>query len=226
MDREWQRLLALYADKADEELLELQERRDDLTELAQQALDRVMKERGLEAEVLETDGDALPDDEAIVLGQPYRVNADEINLYYFNDPIRASIARDLLNSESVVHRMVVQESSKRDGMRGSYNASVTLIVPNDQQERARELLEREMALIFDEGPVAAQEMEDDTVLGMFTKAQAVIITNALAERGISCSTDDSPREQTPVLISVPAEQLEEAFELMEEIAETLPGEDE
>jgi hypothetical protein len=218
-DREWQRLLALYADKADEELLELHDRRDDLTELAQQALAKTMQVRGIEPEPAEE----VPSAAASVLpGQDLGVGSDEVYLCAFDDPIRASVAREILDRDGVDHRMVVWDGGRGSGFRGqAYSTGVYLIVPLHEEARVREILRKELSQSFvDETEFVP--MEDATLLGEFTQVQADLISRALEEHDIPYTTDYSQHDSTPVLVSVRAEQLEEAFDLMEQIADTLP----
>lgn len=212
-ERESQRLLALYADKADEELLELYARRNDLTEVAQQALDQAMHSRGLEPQVDE------PAQEQITLDALSGLEPGEISLITFRDGLETAQAVDALRAAELPHR-ITERVVRYVG--GDSRNLLDLVVDTADAPRAREVLQRTLGL-FPPPEGEDSHAEDFAPLGEFTAAQAKLVTAALAERSIHFTAeheDDDP--EAPAWISVAADRVDEAFELMEQIADTLP----
>ena len=102
LDGQLEKLGALYAEKSDGELLDLYERRDGLTEMAQQALAGEMRQRrltpgGAGAEVVaEAGGDEVED----------RVEAGEVLAYLFHDAFEAREAIRTMTEAGIAHRML------------------------------------------------------------------------------------------------------------------------
>ena len=225
MDREWQRLLALYADKADEELLELHERRADLTELAQQVLEKTLKERGLEPE---TEGvPAAPTGRLgdVAIGDTEELEPGEISLITFRDGLEAAQAIAALREAEVPHRLTER---KMRYIGGDSRDLLELVLDQQDAAQAREVLQRTLGLFPPPEGEDEYEEQDFLPLGQFTAKQAEIVGRELDARGIAHTTEQEPDAEPgdPVWIHVAAARSDEAFDLMEEIAETLPAEDE
>lgn len=220
-DREWQRLLALYEEKADEELLELHDRRDDLTERAQQALAKTMQARGLElASAGEAEASSAVRGE-LAIGVAEELEPGEESIITFRDGLEASQAIAELRDAELPHRIMERT---RNYVGGDSRTLLELIVERKDADAVRTLLQRTMGLFPPpEGDHLQGEGEDYAPLGEFTASQATVVKRALDEHGLPYVLDqDEEDASAPVWISVAADRVDEAFDLMEQIAETLP----
>jgi len=100
-DRASDNLIKLYNEKTDDELLQLHTNREDLTELAQNALAHVMADRNLEAP-------AEPTAPSIDTAQPEsdELAPDEIGLWSFDDMFQAQTAIQLLDQQQLAYRII------------------------------------------------------------------------------------------------------------------------
>ncbi|SEG22112.1 hypothetical protein SAMN05421819_2255 [Bryocella elongata] len=220
-DREWQRLLALYADKADEELHELHDRRHDLTELAQQALDRTIQQRGLEpvpADGAEANSVSRGD---LAIGEAKELEPGEQSLITFRDGLEASQAIAALRDAEVPHR-ITERMMRYIG--GDSRTLLELIVERTDADAARDVLQRALGLFPPaEGDDDMGDGQDYAPLGEFTPAQAVIVKAALEGHGLPYVVDqDEEDAAAPIRFNVAADRVDEAFDVMEQIAEALP----
>lgn len=227
LDPEFRRLLDLYADKADEELLELHDRRQDLTELAQQALAQTMQQRGLEPVEAETPRPpaASAGELAIGQGEGQELAEDELALITFRDALEATQAIETLREAEIPHRITDRKIRYTSG---DSRDLLELVVSRQDADRAREVLQRTLGL-FPPPEGDEEHGEDDLLpLGQFTAEQARVVIAALEGAAIphtsEAEADAAPDE--PLWIYIPAPRIDEAFDLMERIADTLPGEDE
>ena len=89
-ERELNRLAEMYDENTDDELLHMYALRDDLTELAQQALSKVMQQRHLSpVKVVQNDAEAALAQQMVDDSQ---LAPDEVGLFSFDDMYQASTA--------------------------------------------------------------------------------------------------------------------------------------
>jgi len=219
-DREWQRLLALYADKADEELLELHDRRNDLIELAQEALEKTLKDRGLEPGALQEIEMAGVVRGHLAIAATEELEPGELSLITFRDGLEATQAIAALREAALPHRI---NERTQHYVGGDSRTRLELIVDNNDAARAREVLQRTLGLFPPPEGDDAMDDEDYAPLGEFTPAQAAVVKAALDEHGLPYVLDqDEEDASAPVWFNVAADRINEAFDLMEQIAESLP----
>jgi hypothetical protein len=183
-DRDSDKLSKIYAEKTNDELLHLYANREDLTEVAQEALTRVMKDRNLESpaaapEPLHTDqpaGDEL---------QP-----DEIGLWSFDDMFQAQRAIQLLDLEQLWHR-IIDHTRQTLAMGG--RTYLNVIVKEEDYPAACKLLREKMGLFPApevEAPDAVAGSLDD-LIGIYLfdseteMAEGLAVAQALGKAGVS-----------------------------------------
>ena len=105
LDGQMEKLSALYAEKSDGELLDLYERRDGLTEMAQQALAGVMRERRLSA-AADSGLGAVGEAEAVGAEAEDSVEEGEVLAYLFHDAFEAREAIRVMREAGIAHRML------------------------------------------------------------------------------------------------------------------------
>jgi len=221
MDRELERLAAVYAESDDEELLLMYERREDLTDVAQAALARVMKERGVvpvEAEAVE---EAAPEVDAGEL------KPGEAGLWLFEDMFNAKTAAEVLTSAGIEHRMVDRSDQRSsDGLRGRYVPALLLVLDAADRLKAEAVLRQRLGMFPLAEVDGAREgvegdAEDFAVLTMLERTDALAAAHALGEAGISFrwrdgrdAAEGQPDEET-VTIEVKVGDVERAAGLVE-----------
>ncbi|WP_263380683.1 putative signal transducing protein [Granulicella paludicola] len=217
LDRELANFLDVYNDRSDAELLALHEHRDDLTDLAQQALAQVIKERGLSVTGVPVT-QPLPDHSAIA---DEALDADEVELQTFDDAFRLNEALRLLTQAEIPHRVVNWDAiePRSTGSRGLLQLG--LIVGREDEAQARKLLQAAMKLFPQaEGNDPAEDPKGMTLLGVMSRINALIVAHALGSSGISYAwtdgRDDMTLEEQEIRLEVHAQRLEEAQILTEQ----------
>ena len=224
MDKELRRLCGLYEEKGDEELLRLFERREDLTELAEEALVLVMKERNLEPEG-EEDSDLKEQIEESE-GEEQGLNEGEEPLWFFSDGLEASKCLGLLEDAGIACRMVHPRQAGT-AMRHGQSTGLQLVVRGVDAERARKVL-RAGAGLFPaaefEDPYAAHSGWE--VLGIFERADALVVAQTLGQNGFSFAWEDGMEdlgsEVSHISMSVKSARAKKAMALVEKVLEELP----
>lgn len=214
LDREFQQLIDVYSDRSDAELLSLHENRDDLTDLAQQALAQVIKERGLSvtgvpvAEPVQSHADVV--DEAL--------DEDEVELQTFDDAFRLNEALRLLTQAEIPHRVVNWDELRPQASGSRGMLQLGLIVGKDDDAQARRLLQAEMKLFpHAEGSDVVGDPEGMTLLGVLSRPDALLVAHALGNAGVSYvwndGRDDMTLEEEEIRLEVHGKKLESAHTL-------------
>jgi hypothetical protein len=234
LDGQLERLCALYDEKSDDELLGMYADRDDLTEVAQEALAQTMRARHLEGrtgtavEVAEADSEALDSE----------VGGGESAVWTFADAFEAREAIRVLNEAGIWQR-VVDRTQPADALRGRVQMELMLIVRTEDLDAAVRLLREKIGLFPkpEAGDGLASPlsgMQEMVLLAMFERHEGLVAAEALGKAGISyCWRDGAdesqelPDEQT-VAIEVRGEQMEVATGVVEKAlaasdAESLQG---
>ena len=221
-DKEWKRLCELYAEKSDEDLLDLHENRGELTDAAQQALEQVLKDRRLSPQPLPVESNAAvnapdlsPDEEDELLA------ADEVCVYTFEDAFQVSHALQHLQNARIEHRVVDWNQFTQKSP--SYRVTVRLgiIVYRDQEQTAKAVLQDAMGLFpAPEGSDPFAELAGLMQVGIFERADALVVAQVLGEAGLSYvwndDRDDPRATGDDVSIEVRGARLEDAQKLVEE----------
>ena len=233
LDGQLERLSALYAEKSDGELLDLHDRRDGLTELAQQALAGVMRERGLgergvssgQPSPSEVSGDTTED----------ALAANEALAYLFHDAFEAREAIRNLTEAGIPHRMLDWHAVDPERAVSYTGVDLGLVVQRQNAPQTMVVLRDKLGLFpapenaiadasgdasgnsfwdsYGDGPVA----DALTPLSMFDRNEALVAAQALGEAGITYlwrdGRDDAaelPDEETVAIEVRPADLLVEA----------------
>lgn len=233
LDGQLERLCALYDEKSDDELLGMYADREDLTEVAQQALAQTMRDRRLEgraptphAQEPEADGPSL------------ELVGSEKAIWTFADAFEAREAIRVLDDAGLWQR-VVDQTEPADSLRGRTQLALTLIVREKDLEAAVRLLRDKIGLfplpengVGEGSPLSG--MREMVLLSMFDRHEGLVAAEALGKVGISyCWRDGAdesqelPDEQT-VAIEVRGELMEVATGVVEKAlaasdAESLRG---
>ena len=221
-DREWKRLCELYAEKSDEDLLDLHENRSELTDAAQQALAQVLKDRRLSPQPLPVESDAAVNVRDISPAEEGELlDADEVCVYTFDDAFQVSQALQHLQNAGIEHRVVDwNEFTQKSPL---YRSSVRLgiIVYRDQEQTAKAVLQDAMGLFpAPEGSDPFAELAGLMQVGIFERADALAVAQVLGEAGLSYvwndDRDDPRATGDDVSIEVRGARLEDAQKLVEE----------
>ena len=143
-DKEWKRLCELYAEKSDEDLLDLWHDHEDLTQVAQEALAQVVKDRGLELKSTEAESGppksqpGSQDEESLL--------RDETELWSFSDAFQASQAIRHMTEAEIAFRMIDQSEMNWDGLRSRNRVGLLMVVKMADALRAERLLREKMGL--------------------------------------------------------------------------------
>ena len=184
-DRASDNLIKLYNEKTNDELLHLHTNRDDLTEVAQNALARVMQDRNLEAPAAATP-------EPLHTDQPSgdQLQPDEVGLWSFDDMFQAQRAIQLLDLEQLWHR-IIDHTRQTLAMGG--RTYLNVIVKEADYDAARKLLHDGMGLF----PVAEGDAPDahasplDDLVGIYLfdseteMTEGLAVAQALGKAGVS-----------------------------------------
>ena len=225
LDRQIEQLCTIYAEKTDGELLGLHAQRDDLTDAAQQALAQVMHERKLTA--LAAPGPALSMGQMTEVKSSTVLDDNEAAVWTFDDAFQAREALRLLTAAEINHRVVDASKQSGDAFRGSnFQLQLSVIVDTSDLKAARAVLQESMGLF--PGPEGNDEadwqdvMAEFTLLSLFERKDALIVTQTFGEAGISYLWRDGrdASQQLPdtntVAIEVLPNELERAKALAEE----------
>lgn len=215
-DKQMEQLCALYAERNDDELLNMYAHRDDLTDLAQQALAEVMRQRNLAPQ----DGESQAPSEGDTTG----ANPDQL-VYMFHDAFEAREAMRHLSAAGIGHAMHDWHEVET-GMRFHPSGlDLGLTVDPAQRAEAVSILKEKLGLFPDAETGAAHPGESPdsglVLLSMFDLVEGLIAARVLAEAGISFYWRDGrdepealPDAET-VAIEVRPERLQRASSLVE-----------
>jgi len=184
-DRASDNLIKLYNEKTDDELLQLHTNREDLTELAQNALAHVMADRNLEAP-------AEPTAPSIDTAQPEsdELAPDEIGLWSFDDMFQAQTAIQLLDQQQLAYRII---HSTRQTLAMGGRTYLNLVVKEEDYAAACKLLREKMGLF----PAPEVEAPDaiasplDNLIGIYLfdseteLTEGLAVAQALGKAGVS-----------------------------------------
>ena len=181
-ERESNRLFQVYDEKSNDELLALHGNREDLTDVAQDALARVIQGRGLVAAQVEAEApsvDAASEGGAL--------------LWAFDDMFQANRAIQLLEEAQVRYWLVDLSKGMTDLQRSQPMAWLQLKVSAQDFGAARKLLQQAMGL-FPEAEVAAPHPDAgalDDLMGVLIfdaeteMADGLAAAAALAKAGVT-----------------------------------------
>jgi len=221
-DREWKRLCELYAEKSDEDLLDLHENRSELTDAAQQALAQVLKDRRLSPQPLPVEPNATVNARDISLAEEGELlDADEVCVYTFDDAFQVSQALQHLQNAGIEHRVVDWNEFTQKSPPYRSTVRLGIIVYRDQEQTARAILQDAMGLFpAPEGSDPFAELAGLMQVGIFERADALVVAQVLGEAGLSYvwndDRDDPRATGEDVSIEVRGARLEDAQKLVEE----------
>jgi hypothetical protein len=220
LDGQMEKLGALYEEKSDGELLALYEQRDGLTEMAQQALTGVMRERrlstadGAGAEVVaETGGDEVED----------RLDVGEVLAYLFHDAFQAREAIRTLTEAGIEHRMLDWHVVHPEMPPYPNGLDLGLVVAQSDLQSTLGVLKEQLGLFPGaEGEDAPEDGDSMAVLSMYERGDALVAARALGEAKMSFlwrdgseHGSDLPDEET-VAIEVNSADVERAAQVVED----------
>jgi hypothetical protein len=233
LDGQLEKLGALYAEKSDGELLDLHDKRDGLTDLAQQALAGVMRERGLGARGASAErplpSEISGDKAADALAE------NELLAYLFHDAFEAREAIRNMTEAGIPYRMLDWHIVNPE-MEVSYTGvDLGLVAQREDASRTMVVLKEKLGLFPAHEETSGNGSEDEAgavealaVLSMFDRNEALAAAQALGEAGITYlwrdghdDTADLPDEET-VAIEVRPANLERATKLVEDALAALP----
>ncbi len=218
LDGQLEKLGALYAEKSDGELLDMYEQRESLTQLAQQALASVMRERRLH-----------PGSSPGVEAQPETGTQPEDSLaegdvlvYLFHDAFEAREAIRTMREAAIAHRMLDWHVVNPEMQVSQTGVDLGLVVAQADLQRTRAVLKENLGLFPEPEEFAQEAGEALAVLSMFERAEALVAARALGEAGMTYLWRDGrdhvgelPDEET-VAIEVKASDVERAAQLVED----------
>jgi hypothetical protein len=186
MNADHERLQEIYEEKSDEALHEMWERRDDLTDQAQDALKDVMKRRGLST--------AATYEAAVEASAIPTVEADELLLWTFGDMFQARRAIQLLEEAELDYKLNdLSQGAAAASWRGGTEAWLQLLVPQRHYAAAKKILQQGMGLF--PGAEAHSASESDVPFGELMSvlmldaetelASGLAAAQALARNGVS-----------------------------------------
>jgi hypothetical protein len=221
LDGQLEKLGALYAEKSDGELLDLYEQRDGLTEMAQQALAGVMRERRLSTQPVfgtqETESVAPYEDGDDTVG------TGEVLAYLFHDAFQAREAIRTLTEAGIEHRMLDWHVVQPERPPHPMGLDLGLVVARSDLQAANEVLKQKLGLFPDpvreDGPEDGESM---VVLSMYERGEALVAARALGEAKMSYLWRDGSEEGSDlpdgetVAIEVNAADVERATQVVED----------
>jgi hypothetical protein len=233
-DKEWKRLCELYAEKSDEDLLDLWHDHEDLTQVAQEALAQVIKDRGLELKSTEAES-GQPESQAGSQDEESLLR-DEIGLWSFSDAFQASQAIRHMTEAEIAFRMIDQSKVNWDSLRSRNQVGLLMVVKVADASRAERLLRENMGLFplpeGEEEPIGSLNLLTDFItVGLYSMEHAQIVAEALGNARISYLWRDGHEELNVapgwdgVAIEVSRANWERALTLCEQCpVEALSGE--
>ena len=227
LDRQMETLTALYAEKSDGELLDLAGKRDGLTDTAQQALDGVMRERGLSGRGASTFAESSGAGEAEVADED-SVHEGEVLAYRFHDAFEAREAIRCMSEAGIAHRMLDWHVVEPEMTVSQTGLDLGLVVARADARRAMGVLKEELGLFPPAEGGEESGGEGLTVLSMFERGEGLVAEQALGEAGVTYLWRDGrdaaahlPDEET-VAIEVRPEDVGRATTVVEEALSEMP----
>ena len=184
-DRASDNLIKLYNEKTNDELLQLHANRDDLTEVAQNALAHVMADRKLETPA-ETAAPLIDPEQP----ESAELQPDEIGLWSFDDMFQAQSAIQLFDLDRLWYR-IIHHTHQNLAMGG--RTYLNLVVKEEDYAAACKLLREKMGLF----PAPEVEAPDaiasplDNLVGIYLfdseteLAEGLAVAQALGKAGVS-----------------------------------------
>ena len=184
-DRASDNLIKLYNEKTNDELLQLHANRDDLTEVAQNALAHVMADRKLETPA-ETAAPLIDPEQP----ESAELQPDEIGLWSFDDMFLAQSAIQLFDLDRLWYR-IIHHTRQNLAMGG--RTYLNLVVKEEDYAAACKLLREKMGLF----PAPEVEAPDaiasplDNLVGIYLfdseteLAEGLAVAQALGKAGVS-----------------------------------------
>jgi hypothetical protein len=189
-DHESSRLQQLYEEKNDDELFRMYASRDDLTDVAQDALASVMRARNLDV-APHHDAEAVASQDASTVA--IAVEAHEALLWTFGDMFQARRAIDLLEQSQIEYKLIDLSQGNTVSMYGQSAAWLQLVVGERDYGLAKKILHDGMGLFpaaevdapsADAGPL--DDLMSVLMLDSETEMVAgVAAAQALARAGVS-----------------------------------------
>jgi hypothetical protein len=229
MSMDEERLRKLYDEKDNDALADLWEHRDDLTDVAQSALESVMRDRRLSTTVASTSEES---------GDENALSPNEALLWAFDDMFQAKRAIQLLDDAEIEYKIVDLSKSGLASNRnnGAPFAWLQLVVNERDYESSRQLLHDQMGLFpKPEGNAPSADATPlDDLVGVFLfdvetdLSDGIAAARALAEKGVSFlwhDGRDSPEglaDEGTASIEVRQEAAERAAAIIEACFAVLP----
>ena len=221
LDGQMEKLSALYEDKSDGELLALLAQRDGLTEMAQQALLGVMRQRKLDTHA--AFGVQEPELSGSDEVEEDTVEDGEVLAYLFHDAFQAREAIRTLMEAGIEHRMLDWHVVHPEMKPYPNGLDLGLVVARGDLQRTLAVLKENLGLFpGPEGDVAPEDGESMVVLSMYERGEALVAARALGEAKMSYlwrdgseQGSDLPDEET-VAIEVNSADVERAARVVED----------
>jgi hypothetical protein len=235
MDREWNRLRQLYDDKSNDELVALYGNREDLTQIAQEALARVMKDRKLEVD--EAEEERVAASSAVgSLAIPDVLADDERLLWTFDDMFQANRAVELMAEAQLEYRLVDSSKGAAVSQRYAPIKWLQMVIVEKDYSAARALLQAKMGLFpeREDGAPAAEAAPLSDLIGvlMFDAEteldEGIAAATALAKAGVTFvwhdgrDFPDGLADAMTVAIEVPGASHDRAKAIVEAALAVLP----
>lgn len=228
-NRQLDDLCALYAEKSEPELLALYAQHEDLTDVAQEALQQVMRERRISPPVQPVSAAETIDEEpndGDVKAMRIDLEEDETVVPWIDDPIRMNEAIRLLTEAEIPFR-AAHYGERESGSGRSYRVQsvLGLVVKKKDEAAATELLQKKMNLApwLAEADVA-EDLESWIVLGIYSRNEAARLATALGAAAVSYAwndgRDDTSLDESEVRIEVHMKRWDEAHALAEQALST------
>ncbi len=184
LDGQMEKLGALYAEKSDGELLGLYEQRDGLTEMAQQALLGVMRQRKLDTHA------------AFGVQEPELSGSDEVEedtledgevlAYLFHDAFQAREAIRTLTEAGIEHRMLDWHVVHPERPPYQNGLDLGLVVAQADLQSTLGVLKEQLGLFPGaEGEDSQEDGDSMAVLSMYERGEALVAARALGQAKMS-----------------------------------------
>jgi hypothetical protein len=221
LDGQMEKLSALYEDKSDGELLALLAQRDGLTEMAQQALLGVMRQRKLDTHA--PFGVQEPELGAEDAVEAEALDAGEVLAYLFHDAFQAREAIRTLTEAGIEHRMLDWHVVHPEMKPYPNGLDLGLVVAQTDLQSTLGVLKEQLGLFPGaEGEDAPEDGDSMAVLSMYERGEALVAARALGEAKMSYlwrdgseHGSDLPDEET-VAIEVNSADVERATQVVED----------
>ncbi|WP_158786987.1 hypothetical protein [Granulicella sp. L46] len=221
LDGQMEKLSALYEEKSDGELLDLYEQRDGLTEMAQQALLGVMRQRKLDTHA--PFGVQEPELGAEDAVEAEALDAGEVLAYLFHDAFQAREAIRTLTEAGIEHRMLDWHVVHPEMKPYPNGLDLGLVVAQTDLQSTLGVLKEQLGLFPGaEGEDALEDGDSMAVLSMYERGEALVAARALGEAKMSYlwrdgseHGSDLPDGET-VAIEVNSADVERATQVVED----------